>query len=201
MMHRLAMTLLVTSVCVCCGSGRRMPKEDRTVDEHDGSMAAAGDAAAQVPWTRIEVAGAGIAIDHHPDWSMEHEERAFLQWFSTSGVIMVRWGADATIEHILATLAIDPGSTRRIEADGPATVDGIAARRVRIRVSPPNARPVAPVGAPSMGPMDDYLFVYLGFNVGVQPVLIGYRSPGAELNQIEPLAEHVLANVRVLRRD
>lgn len=114
------------------------------------------------------------------------------QRFSNEGAISVRWGADATIDYVLAHTGMGSGSTRAIEADEATTVDGLPARRVKLRVKAPPLHGTRPTGDP------ERVFVFVGFAAAGTPVLLGYRSPASELAAVEPQLERVLASVRRL---
>lgn len=147
---------------------------------------------AKVAWRRADIAGAGISIDLYPEWATLHEERLVYQRFSNEGTVSVRWGPDATIDDVLAHVGLGTGGTRAIETDETTTLAGSSARRVRIRVTAPDA--VAHVV-----PQDPVrIYVYVGFTAGETPVLVGYRAPESELPAVAPLLEHVLASVRRL---
>ena len=142
-----------------------------------------------ITWRRAHIAGAGIAIDQHPDWATLDGERLVYQRFSDEGAVSVRWGADSTIDEILAHVGLGGGGTRTIEADESATVAGVPARRVRLRVDPSGAV------SHELPPETARIFVFVGFAVDGTPVLVGYRAPEDELPEYEPLLEHILASV------
>ncbi len=144
-------------------------------------------------WRRADIPGAGISIDQHPDWATLEEERLVYQRFSGEGAVSVRWGPDATIGEMLAHVGLGGGGTRTIESDRPATVAGAPARRVRLRVDPTGAV------SHEVPPETPRIFVFVGFNAGETPVLVGYRAPEPELPEVEPLLEHILASVAFRR--
>jgi len=144
-----------------------------------------------VAWKRVDISGAGISIDQHPAWATLQGPRLVYQRFSNEGAVSVRWGDDATIEEVLKHTGVGGGSKRIIESDRSTKVDGVAARRVKLRVIAVEAR------SHDVPPSDrERIFVFLGFEVGGAPVLVGYRSPASELAAVEPLLDHVLASVR-----
>lgn len=148
---------------------------------------------AKVTWKRADVAGAGISIDQHPEWATLQGERLVYQRFSNEGAVSVRWGDDATIDDVLAHTGIEGGSKRTVESDGSTKVDGLVARRVKLRVISAEAH------THDIPPSDrERVFVFVGFQVGNVHVLVGYRSPAGELAAVEPLLEHVLASVKKL---
>ena len=147
-----------------------------------------------VAWRRVDVPGAGISIDHHPAWPVLDGERLVYQRFSGDSFVSVRWGPGATIEDILVTVGLgSAGFTRAVEADEPALVQGLPARRIRLRVSAPPAMAIGHSPPPS-DPQQVYVFV--GFRVGGTPVLTGYRASPSELPVVGALVEHVLASAR-----
>jgi hypothetical protein len=155
--------------------------------------AATTTATPSAAWKRVDIRGAGVSIEHRGDWATLEDKQLVYQRFSNEGAVSVRWGPDATIDNVLGTVGMGSmGTTRKIEADDPATVDGMTARRVRIRVTEPPVHGTTPSGDPVR------IFVFIGFTVGSTPVLIGYRSPLSELAAVEPLLEHALASVRKL---
>lgn len=145
----------------------------------------------KIAWQRVDIAGAGISIDQHPEWATLQAERLVYQRFSNEGTVSVRWGDDATIDDALKRTGVEGGSTRTIESDESTKVDGMAARRVRLRVisAAAHAHDVRP-------PDRERIFVFVGFEVGHVHVLVGYRSPASELAAVQPLLEHVLASVK-----
>jgi hypothetical protein len=144
-----------------------------------------------VAWKRVDIADAGISIDQHPEWATLQAERLVYQRFSNEGTVSVRWGDDATIDDALKHTGIEGGSTRTIESDQSTTVDGMAARRVQLRVISAAAH------SHDVRPSDrERIFVFVGFKVGHVHVLVGYRSPVSELAAVQPLLEHVLASVK-----
>jgi hypothetical protein len=149
-----------------------------------------------VAWRREEVPGAGVSIEWHPAWPLLDGERLRYQRFSADGFVALRWGPGATIEDMLATVGLgSAGSTRTVEADDPALAAGRPARRIRIRVSAPSAVPIDHRPPP---PDPGQVYVFVGFRVGIRPVLTGYRAPLSELAAVGPLVEHVLASTRPL---
>ena len=146
-----------------------------------------------ISWRRADIAGAGISIDQHPDWATLKGERLVYQRFSDQGAVSVRWGPEATIGEMLAHVGLGGGGARTIEADEPTTVAGTPARRVRLRVTPPDA-----VGH-GVPPETARIFVYLGFIAGGTPVLVGYRAPEPELPEVEPQLEHILGSIAFRR--
>jgi hypothetical protein len=155
------------------------------------TQASEADKATKIAWKRADIADAGISIDQHPDWATLQGERLVYQRFSNEGTVSVRWGDDATIADVLAHVGLEGGAKRTIERDEPTKLDGISARRVRLRVISPDAR------SHDVRPSDrQRIFVFVGLEVGSTHVLVGYRSPASELAAAEPLLEHVLASVR-----
>ena len=147
-------------------------------------------------WQRVDIPGAGISIDQHPAWPVLDGERLVYQRFSSDGFVSVRWGPGATIEDMLATVGLgSAGTTRTVEADEPALVQDLPARRIRLRVSAPAALAIGRA-QPTSDPRQVYVFV--GFAVGGTPVLTGYRAPLSELPVVGALVEHVLASARPL---
>jgi hypothetical protein len=145
-------------------------------------------------WRRVVIGDAGISIDQHPGWPVLESERLVYQRFSNDGFVSVRWGADATIEEVLAHVGLgSAGTIRTIEADEHTTVQGMPARRVRLRVRAPLARPVGPRPPPSD---PEQVYVFVGFEVRGTPVLTGYRAPLSELAAVGSLLEHILASAR-----
>ncbi len=157
-----------------------------------------GDATASAPppsaseWSRFELRDAGVSIEHRAGWATIEEKQIVYQRFSNEGAISVRWGADATIDYVLAHTGTGSGSTRAVETDEATKVDGLPARRVKLRVTSPPVRGTHPTGDPVR------VFVFIGFAVAGKPVLLGYRSPASELAAVEPQLERVLASVRIL---
>ena len=149
-----------------------------------------------VEWRHVDVPGAGISIDQHPAWPVLDGERLVYQRFSSDGFVSVRWGPGATIEDMLATVGLgSAGTTRTVEADKPALVHGLPARRIRLRVSAPPAMAIGRSPPPSD---PEQVYVFVGFRVGSTPVLTGYRAPLSELPVVGTLVEHVLASARPL---
>lgn len=204
MRWQLLLVALVAGVG-CCGrggkAGNQPPVEaeanqmDSSTDDKNGTS---GDAAASAPapaageWTRVEIRDAGVSIEHRAGWATLEEKQLVYQRFSNEGAISVRWGDDATIEYVLAHTGMGSGATRAIEVDESTTVDGLPARRVKLRVTAPPVRGTHPTGDPVR------VFVFIGFAVAGTPVLLGYRSPASELPAVEPLLERVLGSVRTL---
>jgi len=120
-------------------------------------------------------------------------ERIVYQRFSNEGAVSVRWGNDATIDDVLAHVGIEGGSKRTVDSDAATRVDGLAARRVKLRVISADAHT-------HDLPLSDRerIFVFVGFQVRNVHVLVGYRSPASEFAAVEPLLEHVLASVKQL---
>lgn len=155
------------------------------------TQASEADKATKIAWKRADIADAGISIDQHPEWATLQGDRLVYQRFSNEGTVSVRWGDDATIADVLAHVGLESGAKRTIERDEPTKLDGISARRVRLRVISPDAH------SHDVRPSDrQRIFVFVGFEVGSTHVLVGYRSPASELAAAEPLLEHVLASVR-----
>jgi hypothetical protein len=153
-------------------------------------------AAARVAWRRAAVDGAGIWIDQHPEWPLLDGEGLVYQRFSNEGAVSVRWGPEATIDQVLAHVGLGSGGlTRTVETDQAATVDGVPARRVRLRVRGPAAHATGMPPLPPGGP--ERVYVFVGFRVSGTPVLTGYRAPASELAAVAPLLEHILASVQV----
>src|SRR5512146_3039257 len=151
-----------------------------------------------VAWRRVDVPGADISIDQHPAWPVLYGERLVYQRFSGDGFVSVRWGPGAAIEDILATVGLgSAGTTRTVEADEPVLVQGLPARRIRLRVS---ARPAMAIGHRPPPSDPEQVYVFVGFSVGGTQVLTGYRAPLSELAVVGALAEHILASVRPLPR-
>ena len=94
---------------------------------------------------------------------------------------------------MLAHVGIEGASKRTVDSDAATRVDGLAARRLKLRVVSTEAHthdlPRRTAIASSRS---------LGFQVGGAHVLVGYRSPASELAAVEPLLEHVLASVKQL---
>lgn len=153
----------------------------------------------KITWRRVQIAGAGITIDQHPNWPTLDGERLVFQRFSNQGTVSVRWGMKATIDEVLAHAGLGSGgSVRTIEADHAEVVDGIPARKIRFRVTAPKAR----AGGMSPPPPADreQVYVFVGFNIRRTPVLVGYKAPLSELAAVAPLLEHILTSIkRVLR--
>jgi hypothetical protein len=148
-------------------------------------------------WRRVPIDAAGISLDQHPEWPTLDGERLVYQRFSNEGTVSVHWGPDATIDETLAHVGLGSwGSARAIEADQPATIDGAPARRVRLRVTAPDATATGMHARPPSDP--EQVFVLVGFQVNGAPVLISYRAPSSELAAVAPLLEHILASVRRL---
>lgn len=175
--------------------GRRTPYAALAFVLGLAAMTPSSEAAkpAQVAWKRVDIAAAGISIDHHPAWATLQAERLVYQRFSNEGTVSVRWGDDATIDGALATTGVEGGAKRTIESDAATTVGGMAARRVVLRVTAAQAR------THDLHPADrERIYVFVGLDAGHGHVLAGYRSPASELAAVEPLLEHVLASIRRL---
>lgn len=204
MRRLLSLVILVALVASvgCCNRGGKTgnptPQEaeanhmDASSNDTDTTDAAAADAAATGEWKRVEVRAAGLSIEHRADWATLEEPQIVYQRFSNEGAISVRWGGDATIDYVLAHTGMGSGSTRTIDADEPATVDGLPARRVRLTVTAPPMHGTAKSGDPVR------VFVFVGVAVGGTPVLLGYRSPASELAAVEPQLERIIASARKL---
>lgn len=151
-------------------------------------------AAGKVAWRRVDIPGVNISVDLHPGWPVLEGERLVYQRFSNEGAVSVHWGEGATIEQVFAHAGLGSGgSSRTTEVDQPTTVDGRPARRVRFRVSGPDA--IASGAHPPPGD-PERVYVFVAFSVDGTPVLSGYRSPSSELAAFEPLLEHILASVK-----
>jgi hypothetical protein len=152
------------------------------------------DGVARVAWRHVDIDGAGISIDQHPEWPVLDGERLVYQRFSNDGTVWVRWGPDATIDQVLAHVGLgSAGATRTIEADQQTAVQGMPARRVQLLVRAPAASALgthSPPGDP------ERVYVFVGFEVRETPILTGYRAPLSELAAVAPLLEHVLASAR-----
>jgi len=147
--------------------------------------------AAKVAWKRVDVSGAGITIDHHPEWATLSGDRLVYQRFSDEGAVSVRWGDGAKDDDVLAHTGIEAGARRAVESDEPTSVDGLGARRVRLRVVSPEIH-----GHDLRASDRERIFVFVGFDVGATHVLVAYRARASELARFEPLLDHVLASVR-----
>ena len=154
---------------------------------------------AQVPWGRIELLEAGISIDRHPEWTTLEEDRSVSQRFAGEGFVSARWGQGATVEDVLAHVGLGSGGTRTIEADEHAVVDGIPARRVRLRIVDPEAYSHEPGTA--RAPEREWIYVAIGFMAGQTPVLVSYSLPASQVAAMTPLAEHVLTSIRKRREE
>lgn len=146
-----------------------------------------------ITWRRAELLEAGISIDQNPDWATSTGDRRVLQQFP-GGAVVVRWGQDATIEDALAHVGLGTGGTRTIEVDEPAVVDGMPARRVRIRFALPESESHSP--GTVHPPERESLFAAVGFTTGQVPVLVSYSLPASQVASMTPLVEHVLSSVR-----
>lgn len=200
-MRAVAGALALLAGVGCCNRGAKTgsptPQEAEAIPM-DANTPKPDDAAPGAPtpagdWKRVDIRGAGISIEHRADWATLEDKQIVYQRFSNEGAISVRWGDDATIDYVLKTVGMGSvGTTRVIESDAAATVDGLAARRVRIRVTAPPVHGTTRTGDPVR------VFVFIGVTVGGTPVLLGYRCPASELPAFEPLLERVLASARKL---
>lgn len=149
-----------------------------------------------VAWRRVVIAGAGVSVDQHPDWSVVAEDGIVYQRGPEGETVSVRWGPDATVEYALAHVGLgSAGSTRTVEADAATDVAGTPARRLRVRVVGPDVAPAG--GAALPAPPREVVFAFLGLRSGDTPVLAGYRIAAGD--PAEPLVEHILASVAPAR--
>jgi hypothetical protein len=147
-------------------------------------------------WRRVEIAGAGVSIDTYPEWPVLEDAGLVYQRGPHGETASVRWGADATIEHVLAHVGLgSAGTAREVEEDVAVEIAGTPGRRVRLRVNGPDARPGP--GAPS--PEREVVYVFAGFIRAQTPVLAGYRIGDAAPESSRALLEHVLDSIEPSR--
>lgn len=154
-------------------------------------------------WVRRAVPAAQVSIAANPKWPVLSQPFIAYQTFGRdNGAISIHWGEEATMEWWVAHVGVgSAGHDRVVDEDQLVEIAGLPARRVRLRVIAKDhwhgfSAEKSPVGRA----LDDRetIFVAVGFEVGGDPVRVGYRLPAVERAEFEALLERVLGGVRPL---